>query len=251
MKVAIVGYGKMGHAVEKALLQRGHQITCRIDRENLSDFDSPEFKASDVAIEFSCPAAAVDNYARCAEAGVPVVSGTTGWLARRDEVDALFRQKALPLLWAPNFSIGVNLFRRLNVYLATMMRPFEEYKPSLKEIHHIHKLDHPSGTAIALAGDITQVDTRYGEWSEDEDAALKGRLPMECVRQGEVPGTHTVKWTSPEDEISIEHKAYGRDGFAMGAVIAAEKLLPSPTSPYTHEQGIVSLDTLYAQLLGF
>lgn len=250
MKVAIIGYGKMGHAVEKALRERGHAVTCRIDRGNTADFDGEAFRGSDVAIEFSTPASAVDNYRRCARAGVPVVSGTTGWLDRRAEVDKMMADRGLALLWAPNFSIGVNLFRRLNVFLATLMRPFAEYSPSMKEVHHVHKLDHPSGTAIALAGDIAEVDTRYGEWSEDPDAALHGRLPIECVRQGEVPGTHTVKWTSAEDEITIEHRAYGREGFAVGAVMAAEWLL-EPRSVYTGKAGVVGLDDKLRQLIGF
>lgn len=231
MKAAIIGYGKMGHAVEKFLLQRGHTVVCRIDCGNEADFSSPEFASADVAIEFSCPAAAVDNYRRAFAAGVPVVSGTTGWLEHKAQVERMVAEAGATLLWTSNFSIGVNLFMRVNEYLARLMEGFPQYKASLKEIHHIHKLDHPSGTAITLASGIIGANSRYSAWAEPEGADWKPAddvVPVEHEREGEVPGTHIISWTSEVDRLTIGHEAFSRDGFALGAVLAAEWVAANP-----------------------
>jgi 4-hydroxy-tetrahydrodipicolinate reductase len=230
MKLALIGYGKMGHAIERFALQRGHEITCRIDADNLADFGSPEFATSDVAIEFTAPTAAVGNYAKAFAAGVPVVSGTTGWTARRPEVEQMISEANATLLWSSNFSIGVNLFAYVNNYLASLMEGFAQYTPEMKEIHHIHKLDHPSGTAITLAEGIIAHNNRIDAWSEDaaETEARKSTMLIDHERQGEVPGTHIIKWQSPVDAITIEHRAFSRDGFALGAVMAAEWVHANP-----------------------
>jgi len=231
MKAAIIGYGKMGHAVEKFLLQRGHEVVCRIDVDNEADFGSAEFASADVAIEFSRPAAAVDNYKRAFAAGVPVVSGTTGWLDQKTEVEAMVADMNATLLWTSNFSIGVNLFMRVNSYLAKLMDGFPQYGAALKEIHHIHKLDHPSGTAITLAEGIAGANSRYTGWEETDregDEVSDGKIPVAHERLGEVPGTHIISWTSPVDRITIEHEAFSRDGFALGAVLAAEWVASDP-----------------------
>lgn len=163
----------MGHAIERFLIERGHDITCRIDAGNQDDFASEAFRSSDVAIEFTCPASAVGNYASAFSAGVPVVSGTTGWLANLDLVKAMIDEKGAALFWSSNFSIGVNLFMRVNSYLARIMNGFPQYAPAMKEIHHIHKLDHPSGTAITLAEGVIAANGRITRWEEPETHRLR------------------------------------------------------------------------------
>ena len=171
MKIALVGYGKMGHAIERIALSRGHEVTCTVDAGEETRFDSAPFREADVVIEFSRPEAAVGNYRRIIAAGKPLVSGTTGWTARLDEVEALLKEKDAVMFWTSNFSIGVNLFRRVNSLLASIMTGFPQYKPAMKEIHHIHKLDHPSGTAITLADDIIAANGRLEAWTENSDEA--------------------------------------------------------------------------------
>lgn len=219
MKLAIIGYGKMGHAIERFARERGHQVVAIIDCDNLADFDSADFSGADVAIEFTSPAAAVDNYRRCFDRGVKVVSGTTGWRDRAAEVEEHCRQCGGTFLWSSNYSVGVNIFFALNSYLAGVMNGFPQYTPSIKEIHHIHKLDHPSGTAITLANEVIERNDRLDRWSE---SPAPRALLIEHEREGEVPGTHIVSWDSPVDTITIEHRAHSRDGFALGAVMAAE-----------------------------
>lgn len=219
MKIALIGYGRMGKAIERFALERGHEIVARIDVDNPEMFDSDDFRSADIAIEFSVPSAAVDNYRRAFEQGVAVVSGTTAWGKPSDLSEMIERYDAT-FLWTSNFSIGVNIFFALNRYLAKMMDKFPQYSPSMTEIHHIHKLDHPSGTARTLAEDIISQTERINGWTED--ASGEGLLPIAHRREGEVPGTHTVCWTSPVDKITIEHEAFSRDGFALGAVMAAE-----------------------------
>ena len=199
MKIALIGYGKMGHAIEEAALSRGHEIVCRIDKDNQEDFDSVSFKSADVAIEFTAPSVAVDNYRRAFAAGVPVVSGTTGWLEHLPEIREAC-EKGQTFFYASNFSLGVNIFFAVNKYLAGIMNHFPQYSVEIEEIHHIHKLDHPSGTAITLAEDIN----------------------ITARREGEIPGTHTVAYDSAVDTIRITHEAKNRKGFALGAVVAAE-----------------------------
>lgn len=220
MKIALIGYGKMGKAIEKIALSRGHEIVCKIDIDNQDDMDSPLFASADVAIEFTTPATAVANYKRAFAQGVPVVSGSTGWLESMPEIKAMCDRGEATFFWTSNFSLGVNIFFAVNRYLAAMMSGFPQYHPSMTEIHHIHKLDHPSGTAITLAEGIIAKDNLIKSWGEDDDAA--DVLRIDHVREGEVPGTHIIKWDSEVDTITIEHCAKSREGFALGAVIAAE-----------------------------
>lgn len=222
MKAAIIGYGKMGKAVERFLLERGHEIVAVIDAGEESAFSSAAFRSADVAIEFTTPSTAARNIMLSVDAGVPVVCGSTGWYDRKKEVDDYVTARNGALLAATNFSIGVNVMMELNRRLAAMMARLPQYTPSLSETHHIHKLDHPSGTAITLLEQIEGENGRYSGWSETD--AGEGIIPVSCERRGEVPGIHTVTWTSPVDSISITHDARSRDGFALGAVIAAEWL---------------------------
>lgn len=226
MKIAIIGYGKMGRMVEEIARERGHEIVAVVDRpEEWDVFESRKFQGADVAIEFSVPSAAVENVLRCFAAGVPVVSGTTGWQRELPEMKEICDKGKGTLLWSSNFSIGVNIFRAVNRRLAELMNPYPQYKPAMEEVHHIHKLDHPSGTAITLAEDIVSVSERLGQWKEEPaENAPSGDLPIGCRREGEVPGIHSVIWESPEDTITITHSAKSRRGFALGAVIAAEWL---------------------------
>lgn len=221
MKIALIGYGKMGRAIERIALGRGHEIVCRIDAENLSDFDSPEFATADVAIEFTTPKTAVDNYKRAFKRGVRVVSGTTGWLEQAPEIMEMCQNGEGTLLWSSNFSLGVNIFFAVNSYLASIMKAMPQYSPSMTEVHHVHKLDHPSGTAITLAEGIIGADPAVKGWTEQQPAP-EGMMPITSVREGEVPGIHTIAWDGPADTITIEHSAKNRDGFALGVVMAAE-----------------------------
>ncbi|MCM1504784.1 MAG: 4-hydroxy-tetrahydrodipicolinate reductase [Muribaculum sp.] len=221
MKIALIGYGKMGHAIERIAVARGHEIVCKIDADNTGNFDTEAFKSADVAIEFTTPSTAVDNYLKAFDRGVKVVSGTTGWLEREAEIKALCDEGKATLFWTSNFSLGVNIFFAVNRYLAAVMSGFPQYTPSLEEIHHIHKLDHPSGTAITLAQGIIDEDLSITAWEESDDVA-KDTLKVTAVREGEVPGTHIVRWDSEVDTLTIEHRAKSREGFALGAVVAAE-----------------------------
>lgn len=225
MKIAIVGYGRMGHIVEQTALSRGHEIVCRIDIDNRDDFAGDAFRSADVAIEFSRPEAAVENILACFAASVPVVSGTTGWYDSLPELSAICARGEGTMLTASNFSLGVNIFREINRRLADIMNRFPGYIPSMTEIHHIHKLDHPSGTAITLAADIIEHSERLDSWAETAHAeAGQGVLPITPFRKGEVPGIHSVCWNSEADSITLTHSAKNRSGFAEGAVIAAEWL---------------------------
>lgn len=245
MKIALIGYGKMGHAIERIALERGHKIVAIIDADNLSDFDSPEFLSADIAIEFTTPKTAVENYHKCFQRHIPVVSGTTSWGSPSELSEEIKRLNAT-FFWTSNFSIGVNIFFRLNRRLAKMMASFPQYVPQMKEIHHIHKLDHPSGTAKTLAEDIIALSPEINSWSEDAESSLpqdptSAALLIEHEREGEVPGTHIIKWTSEVDAITIEHRAFSREGFALGAVMAAE------WSRGRH--GILSMDTMIDEMI--
>jgi 4-hydroxy-tetrahydrodipicolinate reductase len=215
MKIALLGYGRMGKAIEQIALDRGHQIVCKIDK-NLSEGKLHE---ADAAINFSIPDAAADNISSALNQRVPVVCGTTGWLDAYQQVTQTALEKNTAFLYASNFSVGVNLFFKLNKVLAQMMHPHKEYRASMEETHHIHKLDAPSGTAITLAEGIIE-NSDLIDWKLDEDA--KDSLSIQSYREGEVPGTHSIKYKSTIDDITIEHKAHNRKGFALGAVIAAE-----------------------------
>ena len=215
MKFALLGFGRVGKAIEEIALERGHEIICKIDK-NISEGNLYQ---ADVAINFSIPDAAVDNISRALNKSVPVICGTTGWLDAYQQVTQIALEKNTAFLYASNFSVGVNLFFKLNKVLAQMMQPHKEYKVSMEETHHIHKLDAPSGTAITLAEGIIE-NSDLIDWKLDEDA--KDSLSIQSYREGEIPGTHSIKYKSPIDDITIEHKAHNRKGFALGAVIAAE-----------------------------
>ncbi len=217
MKIALLGYGKMGQVIERIALERGHEIVLKKDEFNTFD----GLSTADVAIDFSVPMAAVENISACFNNNVPVVSGTTGWLDRYDEMIALCKEKNGGFISSSNFSLGVNLFFGLNEYLAKMMANIEGYKVTMEEIHHIHKLDAPSGTAISLAQGVIE-NSDYSKWTLEE--AKDNEIHIEAVRTGEVPGTHTVTYDSGIDSIEIKHTAHNREGFALGAVIAAEWL---------------------------
>ena len=211
----------MGHIIEQVARRRGHEIVCIIDRDNTADFLSPAFSQADVAIEFSTPATAEANIRAAWQAGVPVVCGTTGWDVNRlrdelcDAAECCQTDKRA-LLWSSNFSVGVNIFFALNKRLAGLLADYSDYLPSITETHHIHKLDAPSGTAKTLAEDIERFKLQV--------SGVKLQVPIESIREGEVPGIHTVTWDSPVDTISITHSAKSREGFALGAVLAAEWL---------------------------
>ena len=221
MKIALIGYGKMGKTIEQIALNRGHQIVSIVDINNPEDFQSANFKSADVAIEFTTPATAFDNYMKSFAAGVPVVSGTTGWLDRIGEIKEKCEKEGKTFFYASNFSIGVNIFFALNKYLAKIMNNFPSYNISMTETHHIHKLDAPSGTAITLAEGIIENVDRKDRWTL-ETAEQPTDLPIHAIREGEVPGIHEVTYESDVDYISIKHDAKSRAGFALGAVVAAE-----------------------------
>ena len=219
MKIALIGYGKMGKTIEQIALNRGHQIVSIVDINNPEEFQSANFKSADVAIEFTTPATAFDNYMKSFAAGVPVVSGTTGWLDRIGEIKEKCEKEGKTFFYASNFSIGVNIFFALNKYLAKIMNNFPSYNISMTETHHIHKLDAPSGTAITLAEGIIENVDRKDRWTL-ETAEQPTDLPIHAIREGEVPGIHEVTYESDVDYISIRHDAKSRAGFALGAVVA-------------------------------
>ncbi|MDH3322697.1 MAG: 4-hydroxy-tetrahydrodipicolinate reductase [Flavobacteriaceae bacterium] len=218
MKIALLGYGRMGKAIEKIALNRGHEIVLKIDIKD-TDYD---IAVADIAIDFSNPEGAYQNLCNCVENNVPVVSGTTGWLEKYDEFISYCESKQGSFIYASNFSIGVNLFFNLNEYLAKMMENIKGYDVAMEEIHHVHKLDAPSGTAITLAEQIIQHGHK-DQWTLENTA--DNDLHIEVKREGEVPGTHLVQYKSEVDAIEIKHTAFNREGFALGAVIAAEWLV--------------------------
>jgi 4-hydroxy-tetrahydrodipicolinate reductase len=217
MKIALLGYGKMGKVIERIALERGHEIVLKKDESNTFE----GLSIADVAIDFSVPSAAVDNISSAFHANVPVVSGTTGWLEHYEEMVALCNEKQTGFISSSNFSLGVNIFFELNEYLAKIMSQFDSYKVTMEEIHHTQKLDAPSGTAISLAKGVIE-NSAYAKWTMEE--AKKDEIFIEAKRIGDIPGTHTVTYDSIVDNIEIKHTAHNREGFALGAVIAAEWL---------------------------
>ncbi|BDB52785.1 4-hydroxy-tetrahydrodipicolinate reductase [Flavobacterium ammonificans] len=217
MKIALLGYGKMGKVIERIAIKRGHEIVLKKDENNTYD----GLSNADVAIDFSVPTAAVENISNCFHTHVPVVSGTTGWLERYDEIIALCNEKKGGFISSSNFSLGVNLFFEVNDYLAKIMAPYTSYSVAMEEIHHTQKLDAPSGTAISLANGVIE-NSNYTKWTIDKPAA--NEIQIEALRVEDVPGTHTVTYNSNVDSIEIKHTAHNREGFALGAVIAAEWL---------------------------
>ncbi len=221
MKIALIGYGKMGKEIEQIALTRGHEISLKVDISNANTFTIEELKKADVAIEFSTPESAINNIYKCFDANVPVVVGTTGWLNKLEEVKQKCTGGDHALFYASNYSIGVNLFFKVNEYLAKLMNNYPDYNVTMEEIHHVHKLDAPSGTAISLANQIIDQIQHKEKWINDVTSS-KNELSIISKRIDEVPGTHTVTYGSAVDEISITHIAHNRKGFALGAVIAAE-----------------------------
>jgi 4-hydroxy-tetrahydrodipicolinate reductase len=223
MKIALLGYGKMGHAIEEIAVKKGHEIVLKINIENVEDLTPVNLQKADVAIEFTGPESAVENLKKCFEAGVPVVCGSTGWLDQWEEIKRDCLEKKGGLLYASNFSIGVNLFFELNEFLAKLMRDYDEYDVKMEEIHHTQKKDAPSGTAITLAQQILQHTGQKKQWV-NQLAAKKDELEIVSKRIDPAPGTHIIKYTSDIDDIEIVHTAHNRVGFAGGAVKAAEFL---------------------------
>ena len=234
MKIALIGYGKMGRMIEEIALSRGHEIVSIIDIDNQEDFDSPAFASADVAIEFTAPHVAYDNYCKAFAHNVKVVSGSTGWIPQHgEEVRKMCTEGGQTLFWSSNFSLGVTIFRAVNRYLAKIMNQFDSYRPTMEEVHHIHKLDHPSGTAITLAEELVGQVERLDGWQmgtlTQPDGTVEGsadapvdKLRIDSLRRGEVPGIHSITWDSEADQITITHDAHSRRGFALGAVLAAE-----------------------------
>lgn len=234
MKIALIGYGKMGHMIEQIALERGHEIVSIIDVDNIEDFDSPAFASADVAIEFTNPTAAFANYQRAFAHNVKVVSGSTGWMQdHKAEVERMCTEGGQTLFWASNFSIGVAIFSAVNRYLAKIMNGFPQYNVEMEEVHHVHKLDAPSGTAITLAEEIIKDLDWKDKWVKGFQHAADGtesgsnkvapnELPIASIRRDEVPGIHSISYDSEADKITITHDAHSRKGFALGAVLAAE-----------------------------
>lgn len=249
MKIALIGYGKMGRMIEQIALERGHEIVSIIDIDNQEDFDSEAFKSADVAIEFTAPHVAYDNYLKAFKHHVKVVSGSTGWMAQHgDDVKRMCNEEGQTLFWSSNFSLGVAIFSAVNKYLAKIMNNFPSYEVKMEEVHHVHKLDAPSGTAITLAeGILSQLD-RKSKWVKGTflapDGTLSGtekcgadELPINSIRRDEVPGIHSISYDSDADCITITHDAHSRKGFALGAVLAAEYTA-------THS-GLLTMDDLF------
>lgn len=230
MKIILLGYGKMGKIIEQVALTRGHEITGRIDVDNAAEFDTVQ---GDVVIEFSHPEAAFDNITKCLKRKLPVVCGTTGWLARKTEVEALCHVMNGTFFYASNYSLGVNLFFKLNEQLAKVMKSFPEYDVTLEEIHHTEKKDAPSGTAITLAEGVLKHVSNKVKWV-NEKTDHEHDLFIKSLRIDKVPGTHTVKYSSVIDDIEIRHTAHSREGFGKGAVMVAEWI--------QHQKGVLGMD---------
>lgn len=221
MKIALIGYGKMGKAIEEIALAKGHEIVLKIDLSNVDEFNKENLSQADVAIEFTSPHTAFNNVSKCLEYGVPVVCGSTGWLGKWNEIETLCHQQSGTILYASNFSIGVNLFFELNTYLAKLMSKYDDYNVSLTEIHHTQKKDAPSGTAITLAEQVLANNAIKKSWV-NQPTNNAAELEIISERIDPAPGTHTIKYSSPIDDIEITHTAHNRVGFASGAVLAAE-----------------------------
>lgn len=220
LKIVLIGYGKMGRIIEHIAQERGHQVVLRIDRGEEALFDDTRFASADVAIEFTSPKAAYANCLKTLERGLPLVSGSTGWSERLPELRELCEREGKTFFWSSNFSIGVYLFRQLVAQASRLMRLAPDYQLNMSETHHVHKLDAPSGTAITLAETVLAERPELERWTLG--TAAEGELPVVAYREGEVPGTHSLSFTSGVDRIELTHEAFGREGFAHGAVLAAE-----------------------------
>jgi 4-hydroxy-tetrahydrodipicolinate reductase len=221
MKIALIGYGKMGKTIERIALERGHEVVSIIDVDNIDDFDSEAFKSAEVAIEFTVPQVALSNYRRAFASGVAVVSGTTGWTEELPQLKKEIEEGGKTLFWSSNFSIGVNVFMAVNKYLASIMNQFPNYNVEMTEVHHTQKLDAPSGTAITLAEGILENLDRKSDWVKEVETKPE-EMAIKSIREGLVPGIHTIRYESEVDSIEITHDAKSREGFALGAVVAAE-----------------------------
>lgn len=252
MKIALIGYGKMGHEIERVAISRGHEIVCRIDIDNPQDFESDAFKSADAAIEFTAPTQAYGNILKSFKAGVKTVSGSTGWMAdHKQEMQDLCKDGKNTLLWSSNFSIGVALFSKVNLFLAKLMNSYPMYDVTMSETHHIHKLDAPSGTAITLAeGILSQLDSKKS-WKEGTltapDGSISGssdcksdEIRIDSIREGEIAGIHEITYSSDADSITICHNAKNRSGLALGAVLAAEFI--------QNRKGFLTMDDLMDSL---
>ena len=220
MKIALLGYGKMGKEIEAIALQRHHTIVLKVDETNSASITKTDLQQADVAIEFSTPHTVISNIKKCLDAQLPIVIGTTGWYDLLKDIENECQQKNGTIFHSTNFSLGVNIFMKVNSYLAELMNKYTNYDVSMEEIHHIYKLDKPSGTAITLANQVLEKIERKKNWSITNTNSQS--LFIKDIREGEVPGTHIIKYTSAVDDIEIMHKAHNRQGFALGAVIAAE-----------------------------
>ncbi|MCK5822697.1 MAG: 4-hydroxy-tetrahydrodipicolinate reductase [Bacteroidales bacterium] len=220
MKIAIIGYGKMGKEIEKIAIERNHEVVLKIDENNLSFFTKENLKKADVAIDFSTPETVYNNILNCFAAGVPVVAGTTGWLQNYDNAVAECNKQNLAFFYASNFSLGVNIFFEINKHLAKMMNKYSDYEITIEEAHHIHKIDAPSGTAITLANDIIKNVDRKNSWNKNQPD--KKEIQISSIRKGNIPGIHTIIYDSYVDKLEIKHTAKNRKGFALGAILAAE-----------------------------
>ena len=223
MKIALIGYGKMGKAIEEIALEKGHEIVLKIDVGNSDEFTKENLQRADAAIEFTGPHSAFDNVKKCIEFGVPVISGSTGWLDKWNEISAMCETHNGCLVYSSNYSIGVNLFFKINKMVAAIMEKHPEYQVAMEEIHHTHKKDAPSGTAVTLAEGILENYAAKNKWV-NEATTQKNELSIISKRIDPAPGTHTVFYQSEIDEISINHTAHSRIGFASGSVLAAEFL---------------------------
>lgn len=225
LKVALIGYGRMGRMIECFALERGHEVVLRADATESNLADALRSASADVAIEFTIPSSAYTNCLTCIELGIPVVSGTTAWTEGVEKLRQYCREHPeSTFLWSSNYSVGVNLFLEINRKVAQLMRGVNGYQVSMEEIHHIHKLDAPSGTAITLAETLISELPNIDGWllAETDTTTSASKLPIHSVREGETPGTHTISYRSSVDEIRLTHEAFGREGFALGAVLAAE-----------------------------
>lgn len=236
MKIALIGYGKMGKEIEKTALNRGHEIVSIIDENNTEDFESAAFKSADIAIEFTTPGTALENFKKCFKYNIPVVAGTTGWQDHLQEIKDICINENQTFFCASNYSIGVNIFSAVNKYLAKIMNNYPNYSVKMEEIHHIHKLDAPSGTAISLAEGIIENLDRKSNWHLETESEQTD-IAIHSIREGEVPGIHEIFYESEADIISIKHDAKNRKGFALGAVLAAE---------FTHEhKGFLGMNDMF------
>jgi len=224
MKIAIIGYGKMGKIIEKMAIQKGHSVVLKIDDSNLSELSVENLKKADVAIEFTGPKSAFANISLCFDANIPIISGTTGWLDKFNEVKERCKTEKQAFFYASNFSLGVNIFFKLNQHLAKIMNKFEDFDVSVNETHHIHKLDAPSGTAITIAESILSEVDRKNNWTKEQVNNDK-QIAIKSFRIGEHPGEHTVTYNSDIENIVITHESKNREGLAQGAIMAAEFII--------------------------